>query len=95
MQRQISIITLGVRDLVQSRRFYAEGFGWGPVFENEGIIFYQMNGFVLGTFLKSSLEEHIGPFFSDVFPFDGKRCERLTNAVVARLARSDPGTFIA
>jgi RNA polymerase sigma-70 factor (ECF subfamily) len=45
--------------------------------------------------LKSSLEEHIGPFFSDVFPFDGKRCERLTNAVVARLARSDPGTFIA
>jgi RNA polymerase sigma-70 factor (ECF subfamily) len=45
--------------------------------------------------LKSSLEEHIGPFFSDVFPFDGKRCERLTNAVVARLARTDPGTFIA
>ena len=56
MQRQISIITLGVRDLFQSRRFYAEGFGWGPVFENEEIIFYQMNGFVLGTFLKSSLE---------------------------------------
>jgi RNA polymerase sigma-70 factor (ECF subfamily) len=38
--------------------------------------------------LKSSLEDHIGHFFSDVFPFDGKRCERLTNAVVARLGRS-------
>jgi len=38
--------------------------------------------------LKSSLEEHIGPLFSDVFPFDGKRCERLTNAVVARLGRN-------
>lgn len=35
--------------------------------------------------LKSSLEEHLGSFFSDVFPFDGKRCERLTNAVVSRL----------
>lgn len=35
--------------------------------------------------LKSSLEEHIGSFFSDVFPFDGKRCERVTDAVVARL----------
>jgi RNA polymerase sigma-70 factor (ECF subfamily) len=45
--------------------------------------------------LKSSLEEHIGPFFSDVFPFDGKRCERLTNAVVARLSRTGRGTFFA
>ncbi len=27
-----------------------------PVFENEEIIFYQMNGFVLGTFMKASLE---------------------------------------
>jgi len=35
--------------------------------------------------LKVSLEEHIGSFFSDVFPFDGARCARLTNAVVARL----------
>ena len=55
MQRQISIITLGVRDLFQSRRFYAEGFGWGPVFENEEIIFYQMNGLMLGTWLRASL----------------------------------------
>jgi RNA polymerase sigma-70 factor (ECF subfamily) len=37
--------------------------------------------------LKSSLEEHMGSFFSDVFPFDGKRCERLTNAVVSRLSQ--------
>lgn len=37
--------------------------------------------------LKSSLEDHIGSFLSDVFPFDGKRCERLTNAVVSRLSR--------
>ncbi|MGH6760662.1 MAG: VOC family protein [Phyllobacterium sp.] len=56
MKKQISVITLGIRDLHASRRFYAEGFGWEPVFENEEIIFYQMNGFVLGTFLKSSLE---------------------------------------
>lgn len=56
MQQQISIITLGVADLAVSRRFYTGGFGWPPVFENEEIIFYQMNGFVLGTFLKASLE---------------------------------------
>lgn len=57
MQHQISVITLGVADLARSRRFYAEGFGWAPVFQNEQIVFYQMNGFVLGTFLKPALEE--------------------------------------
>lgn len=56
MQQQISIITLGTADLVRSRRFYVEGFGWEPVFENEEIAFYQMNGFVLGLFLKTSLD---------------------------------------
>ena len=44
MQQQISVITLGIADLVRSRRFYGEGFGWTPVFENEEIVFYQMNG---------------------------------------------------
>src|SRR5690606_32299634 len=39
-----------------SRRFYVEGFGWQPVFENEEIIFYQMNGLMLGTFLKGAME---------------------------------------
>lgn len=56
MQQQISVITLGVSDLARSRNFYVDGFGWRPVFENEEIIFYQMNGFVLGTWLTSALE---------------------------------------
>ena len=56
MQQSISVITLGTDDLARSRRFYAEGFGWTPVFENPEIAFYQMNGLVLGTFLRSALE---------------------------------------
>lgn len=56
MKQQISVITLGATHLDRSRRFYVEGFGWTPVFENPEIIFYQMNGFVLGTFLQASLE---------------------------------------
>lgn len=35
--------------------------------------------------LKNALAEHIGPLFSDVFPFDGRRCARITDAVVRRL----------
>jgi catechol 2,3-dioxygenase-like lactoylglutathione lyase family enzyme len=57
MQQQISVITLGISDLKRSRHFYVEGFGWTPVLEHGDIIFYQMNGFVLGTWASSSLEE--------------------------------------
>ncbi|MCK9552864.1 VOC family protein [Aquamicrobium lusatiense] len=60
MQQQISVVTLGITSLARSRRFYVEGFGWTPIFENDEIIFYQMNGFVLGTFSKPSLEQDMG-----------------------------------
>jgi catechol 2,3-dioxygenase-like lactoylglutathione lyase family enzyme len=56
-QQQISVITLGVTDIARSKRFYGEGFGWTPVFENDEIVFYQMNGLMLGTWLTTSLED--------------------------------------
>jgi catechol 2,3-dioxygenase-like lactoylglutathione lyase family enzyme len=55
MKQQLSVITLGIADPARARRFYGEGFGWTPVFENEEILFYQMNGFVLGLWLKPAL----------------------------------------
>jgi catechol 2,3-dioxygenase-like lactoylglutathione lyase family enzyme len=55
MKQQMSLITLGVADLARSKRFYAEGFGWTPVFDNGEIVFYQMNGFVLATWLDGLL----------------------------------------
>lgn len=60
MQQQMAVLTLGSDDLDRAKRFYDNGFGWMPVFENPEIIFYQMNGFVLGLFLKASLEEDMG-----------------------------------
>jgi catechol 2,3-dioxygenase-like lactoylglutathione lyase family enzyme len=54
--QQVSVITLGTLDLARSRRFYCEGFGWAPVFQNDEIVFYQMNGLVLGTYLRAALE---------------------------------------
>lgn len=56
MQQQVSVITLGVADLPRSKSFYGGGFRWTAVFENDEIAFYQMNGFVLGTWLQASLE---------------------------------------
>ncbi len=57
MQQQISVITLGIVDIVRSKRFYVDGFGWKPVFETPEIVFYQMNGLVLGTWLGAALED--------------------------------------
>ena len=57
MQQQISVITLGVADLARSQRFYSDGFGWTPVFANEEVAFYQMNGLMLGTWLAERLAD--------------------------------------
>jgi RNA polymerase sigma-70 factor, ECF subfamily len=35
--------------------------------------------------LRKALEKHVGSAFTDAFPFAGRRCERLTSAVLERL----------
>ena len=35
--------------------------------------------------LKEEMEKHVGPVMGDAFPFAGRRCERLTETVLARL----------
>ena len=57
MQHQISAITLGASSLEASRRFYVEGFGWSPVFANDEVLFYQMNGLMLTMWLREKLAE--------------------------------------
>jgi catechol 2,3-dioxygenase-like lactoylglutathione lyase family enzyme len=59
VQQQISVVTLGIAEIARSKRFYCEGFEWAPVFENDEIVFYQMNGLVLGTWLKPRLDEDL------------------------------------
>ncbi len=61
IQQQISVVTLGVADLERSKRFYGDGFGWTPVFENEEIVFFQMNGFVLGLAAERPGRGHAAP----------------------------------
>jgi uncharacterized protein len=40
MEPLVSAITLGVRDIARSRRFYVDGLGWKPLAEQEGEIFF-------------------------------------------------------
>ena len=37
------------------------------------------------TMLRDNVEKKIGPVVIDAFPFAGRRCERLTDAVLRRL----------
>ena len=57
MDQRISIVTLGVKNLAASRRFYVEGLGWKPAFENKEIIFFQAGGIVFALFLRDKLAE--------------------------------------
>jgi catechol 2,3-dioxygenase-like lactoylglutathione lyase family enzyme len=57
MEQRISIVTLGVKNLAVSRRFYVDGLGWKPVYEDKEIIFFQTGGMVFALFLRDKLAE--------------------------------------
>ena len=57
MEQRVSIVTLGVKNLAVSRRFYVDGLGWKPVYEDKEIIFFQAGGMVFALFLRDKLAE--------------------------------------
>lgn len=62
MRPETQIITLGVRDLEVSRRFYVDGLGWTPKLDVPGeVIFIQIGwGILLSLFAVDQLEEEAG-----------------------------------
>ncbi len=53
--QRITLITLGVADLDRARSFYA-ALGWTPHPQSqEGVVFYQIHGAVLGLFGRDAL----------------------------------------
>ena len=55
MDQRISIVTPGVKHLETSKKFYVDGLGWKPVFENKEIVFFQTGGMVFALFLREQL----------------------------------------
>lgn len=65
LDQRVSIITIAVRDLDESRTFYREVFGWEPIAASDdeaaSIAFFQLNGFQLALYpLSAFAEEHGG-----------------------------------
>lgn len=55
MEQRISLVTLGVRDLVRSRSFY-ERIGWlAATGSTDDVVFFQAGGIVLGLWLRDEL----------------------------------------
>lgn len=59
MEQRISLVTLGVKDLAASKRFYVDGLGWKPAYQNKEIIFFQTGGMIFALFLRDKLAEDL------------------------------------
>jgi len=59
MEQRISIVTLGVKSLETSKKFYVDGLGWKTAFENKDIIFFQTGRMVFALFLRDQLAADI------------------------------------
>ncbi len=57
--QRVTLITLGVDDLDRSEKFYGD-MGWVPTKRDKSIIFYQMNGLILGLFGRAALADDQG-----------------------------------
>ncbi len=59
MDQRISLITLGVQDLVRSKAFY-EALGWTNAATEAGIVAFDLQGSVLGLYPKEDLARDVG-----------------------------------
>ncbi len=61
MDQRLQLITLGVRDVAASKRFYVDGLGWSPLLELDDVLFFQVGpALVLSLFGADSLATDAG-----------------------------------
>ena len=65
MEQRVNIITLGVRDLDASRRFYLDGLGWTPKLDvpNEVIFLQVGHGLLLSLWAREEMAAEAGEFY--------------------------------
>jgi catechol 2,3-dioxygenase-like lactoylglutathione lyase family enzyme len=59
MKQLLHFITLGVHDLDKMKNWYKQKFGWETLKDENGIVFFKLNGFILGLFPANELADDI------------------------------------
>ncbi len=54
MEQRVSLVTLGVRDLGRSERFYTD-LGWQHTSDDDGVVFFQCGGLVVALWDREAL----------------------------------------
>ena len=60
MDQRISIITIGANDLAAKKKFYSEKFGWKIEAQAKDIVFFKLNGLLLGIYGREDLAKFQG-----------------------------------
>jgi uncharacterized protein len=67
MEPRVSLITLGVRDLDRSLRFYRDGLGLPTTWTaDKGVIFFKTGGTILALYPYDHLAKDVSPAFENV-----------------------------
>src|SRR2546429_4408917 len=59
MEQRVSLVTLGVADIVRARAFY-EALGWSPALDVQETVFFYANGVVLVLWARDKLAVDMG-----------------------------------
>lgn len=75
MQQRLSFITIGTKNLETMKTWYNEVFGWKPMKDSDGIVFYKLNSFIFGLYPVDELAEDIN------IKNDGKGFKQMSFAI--------------
>jgi len=60
LDQRLSLLTIGVKDLKLIREFYEKKFQWKVEAGNSDIVFFKLNGLLIGFFSEKSLAKDAG-----------------------------------
>ena len=60
MKQLLHFVTLGVDNLDAMKNFYKTKFGWNPVKDDNGIVFFKLNGFIFSLYPRQELADDAG-----------------------------------
>jgi uncharacterized protein len=87
MEQRLSFITLGVSDPEGMKHFYRDKFGWETLKDGDGIVFFRLNGIILGLYPRTDLAADAG------VPHPGRGFKGFTLAICLRTVKEVDETF--